>query len=160
MLGMAICSSCRDCHLTPLSNLQKKEESRPEELGLVNMKGIFIVLTFGCILAFIYGCIEKTIIIFKEAKQRGVSIPSYSYDSWRLNFLSLFPVFIPGRISIRTSIFTKILQEYQTDRSKSHVNFTTIESIDWIESFQVTYSWYPSRNDESGSRSLASVIYF
>lgn len=53
---------------------QKKESARPEELGLINMKGVFYVLGFGTILAMIYGCIEETMHIFKESRRKGVMI--------------------------------------------------------------------------------------
>lgn len=59
--------------LTRFSIFQVKETNRPEELFLLNMQGVFIVLTFGCIVGIIYGCIEKSVITFREAKERGVS---------------------------------------------------------------------------------------
>lgn len=52
--------------------MQEKDSSAAEELGIKNLKGIFLVLFLGCIFACFYGCVESLLTIYRKAKKNKV----------------------------------------------------------------------------------------
>lgn len=57
---------------------QEKESDEAEELGMDNMKGVFLVLEIGTAFAFIYGCVELGVSVYRNAKKAKVHI-SFKY---------------------------------------------------------------------------------
>lgn len=53
---------------------QEKESDEAEELGMDNMKGVFLVLEIGTVFAFIYGCVELGVSVYRSAKKAKVHI--------------------------------------------------------------------------------------
>lgn len=52
--------------------MQEKESEEAEELSMDNLQGVFLVLEIGTLFAFIYGCVELVLNVYRDAQKAKV----------------------------------------------------------------------------------------
>lgn len=52
--------------------MQEKESEEAEELAMDNMQGVFLVLEIGTLFAFVYGCIELVVNVYRQGRKAKV----------------------------------------------------------------------------------------
>lgn len=71
--------------------MQEKESEEAEELGMDNMQGVFLVLEMGTLFAFIFGCVELVVTVYRTAEKAKVYLIRDLYLFFhRINSMYIF----------------------------------------------------------------------